>query len=122
MSSVAIHTAFSVPVSASHPSINCLQWTADGQLLFLTKTDIYILTPDLGINIDTSSAISSAPTKGNTVARPLGWLKTIIAFDKRVYYHWPAVSQEWSTASLGSLDLSFRAVTASPSNLTADFG
>lgn len=43
MEDITIYTASSVPGAASHPTLNCLQWTGDGQLLFSTKSSVYIL-------------------------------------------------------------------------------
>jgi hypothetical protein len=43
MENITIYTASSVPGAASHPTLNCLQWTGDGQLLFSTKSSVYIL-------------------------------------------------------------------------------
>ncbi|KZV69295.1 hypothetical protein PENSPDRAFT_633282 [Peniophora sp. CONT] len=122
MSLVSIHSSVGLlGVFPPHPSAHSLQWTAEGQLAFLGKNAIYILTPALGLNIDVSSAVKNAPSKLNTVTTPLPWLKTVIEQDKRnLYYHWPSDSQEWGTASLGSLDLCLRALTTSPSLLASD--
>ena len=38
-----ISSALNVPTATSYPSVNCLQWSSDGQLCFVTKTAIYIL-------------------------------------------------------------------------------
>ncbi|KAI0030073.1 putative zinc-finger of transcription factor IIIC complex-domain-containing protein [Vararia minispora EC-137] len=123
MSLVSVYSALELPAFSPHPSVTCLQWTAEGQLLYLSKNAVFILTPALGINADTSSAVKTCPTKGNTAMRPLAWLKTVIEPDKRaLYYHWPVDSQEWGTASLGSLDLSLRAVTSSPSLWASEKG
>ena len=43
MEDITIYTASSIPGAASHPTLNCLQWTGDGQLLFSTKSSVYIL-------------------------------------------------------------------------------
>jgi hypothetical protein len=43
MSSPMIYTALNVPTATSYPSINCLQWSADGQACFITKTGAYIM-------------------------------------------------------------------------------
>jgi len=40
---ITVYSTSSVTATASHPTINALQWTDDGQLLFLTKTAVYIL-------------------------------------------------------------------------------
>ncbi|KAI0064060.1 hypothetical protein BV25DRAFT_1869513 [Artomyces pyxidatus] len=118
-----VHTALSIPIATSYPSINCLQWTEDGQLLLQTKTAIYILTPDFGVNFDPASTITAQP-KNNEAAKPLGWFRTMIGIDRRAeaIYAWPADSQEWGAVALGSLDIALRSVTASPSSLSADAG
>jgi general transcription factor 3C protein 4 len=100
-------------------------------------------TPVPGINTDTTAAVKTYPTKGNTVSKPLAWLRTFIEQDKRaLYYHWPTDSQgthvrhcrrrawpavdtslpEWGAISLGSLDLSLRAVTSTPCILSSEKG
>lgn len=38
-----VSAALNVPTATSYPSVNCLQWSSDGQLCFVTKTAIYIL-------------------------------------------------------------------------------
>jgi hypothetical protein len=43
MEHVTVYTASNIPAAVSHPTINSLQWTEDGQLLFLTKTAVHIL-------------------------------------------------------------------------------
>ncbi|KAH9066910.1 hypothetical protein EDB87DRAFT_1672110 [Lactarius vividus] len=95
MEDVTIYTASSVPGAASHPALNCLQWTGDGQLLFSTKSSIYILC---------------------------GWFKTVLELDKRSFYHWPSDSQDWDSLVTGSLDVSIKSVVVSPSFLSADAG
>ena len=42
-----LHTALDIPTAVAQPDIRSLQWTDDGQLLFLTKTSIYILVGTL---------------------------------------------------------------------------
>lgn len=102
-------------------------------------------TPDLGVNFDSSSAFKAPQIKNTESAKPLGWHKTIIKHDKNIVSQWSAESQgrfflnaphgphrcqfcliayqkEWGAVALGSLDLSLRTVSVSPSNLTADAG
>ncbi len=43
MEQITVYTTSSITAAASHPTTNTLQWTEDGQLLFLTKTAVYIL-------------------------------------------------------------------------------
>jgi hypothetical protein len=43
MEHITVYATSSVTAAASLPTINALQWTEDGQLLFLTKTAVYIL-------------------------------------------------------------------------------
>lgn len=42
-SSPLIYTALNVPTATSYPSINCLQWSADGQACFVTRAGAYIM-------------------------------------------------------------------------------
>ncbi|THH15736.1 hypothetical protein EW146_g4774 [Bondarzewia mesenterica] len=122
MAHVTVYTALNVPTAASQPSTGCLQWTADGQILFVTKTAIYILTPDSGINFDASSTIKAPQITDSDVIKPIAWYRTMIEYDRTIICHWPADSQEWGAVALGSLDLSLRSVTASPSDLTDNAG
>ncbi|KAI0251386.1 putative zinc-finger of transcription factor IIIC complex-domain-containing protein [Lactifluus subvellereus] len=120
---VTIYTASSVPAAASHPTINCLQWTEDGQLLFLTKTAVYVLTPDLGINYCDPSAVSASKLRHTSPgATSLGWFRTVLELDRRSFHHWPSESQDWDTLVTGSLDISIKSVVSSPSFLSADAG
>ncbi|VDC03351.1 unnamed protein product [Peniophora sp. CBMAI 1063] len=121
MSLVSVHSSLGLlGVFPPHPSPTCLEWTSEGQLVLLGKNAIYILTPDLGLQLNTSSAVKAIPSKLNTISKPLPWLKTVLEQDKRnLYYHWPSDTQEWGAASFGSLDLSLRALTASPSLLAS---
>ncbi|KAI0048739.1 hypothetical protein FA95DRAFT_1517013 [Auriscalpium vulgare] len=122
MVQATVHTALNIAIAASYPSINCLRWTEDGQILFLTKTAVYIMTSDLGVNIDSSSAVRSRPAGQSETSKDLGWFRTIIELDKRAFHHWPSDSQEWAAVALGVLDMSLQLVTASPSNLTSEAG
>ncbi|KAA1468914.1 hypothetical protein DENSPDRAFT_834407 [Dentipellis sp. KUC8613] len=120
MSHVPVYTALSIPVAASFPSINCLQWTSDGQIMFAAKNAIYIFTPDPGINFDPSSTVKSPQIGENEAIKPLEWFRTVIECDRVIVHHWPSESQEWGAVALGSLDISVRSVAASPGSLTAD--
>ncbi|KAJ6482521.1 putative zinc-finger of transcription factor IIIC complex-domain-containing protein [Mycena sanguinolenta] len=119
MSSHPIYTSLNVPVVASSPSCTAFQWSADGQACFLTKTALYIMTPDHGLNFD-STAIKAAPDQDGV--QPLEWHRTLIQFDRAVDYLWPEQSQDWSAIALGSVDISLWAVTLSPSNISERAG
>ncbi|ETW79260.1 hypothetical protein HETIRDRAFT_478665 [Heterobasidion irregulare TC 32-1] len=120
---MTVHDALTIPAAGSQPSINCLQWTNDGQILFLTKTAIYIITPDAGINFDSSSTIKASKMNDDAApTKPLSLFRTMIEYDRIIACHWPVDSQEWSAVVLGSLDLALRSVSVSPSNITADAG
>ncbi|KAI9510017.1 putative zinc-finger of transcription factor IIIC complex-domain-containing protein [Russula earlei] len=123
MEHVTVYTASSVPAAASHPAINSLQWTEDGQLLFLTKIAVYILTPDLGVNCCSASEVATTQLKeGGPRANTLGWFRTVLELDRRSFHHWPSESQDWDSLVTGSLDVSIKSVVASPSFLSADAG
>ncbi|KAF8166560.1 transcription factor IIIC subunit delta N-term-domain-containing protein [Mycena galopus ATCC 62051] len=100
-----MYTALPIPAVTSRPSLSCLQWSGDGQVFFLTKGSVYILTPDHG------------NTEGD-----VKWFSTMIDFHARGVHNWPAGSQEWGTLALGSMDIGLRAMTCSPSNLTGNGG
>ena len=40
------YTTLNVPTVTSCPSVKCLQWSADGQVCFITKTAAYIMVSD----------------------------------------------------------------------------
>ncbi|KAH9962694.1 putative zinc-finger of transcription factor IIIC complex-domain-containing protein [Russula dissimulans] len=125
MEHVKVYTASSVPAAASYPTINSLQWNADGQLLFLTKNAVYILTPDLGVNYSRASAVASAKLiEGAPHANTHGWFRTVLelASDRQSFHHWPSDSQDWDNLATGSLDVSIKSVVASPSFVSADAG
>jgi hypothetical protein len=123
MECITVYSASSVTAAASHPSINALQWTEDGQLLFLTKTAVYILTPDLGVNYRSSSLLTSAkPKESVSGTNTPGWYRTVLELDRRSFHHWPSESQDWDSLVTGSLDVFIKSVVASPSFLSADAG
>ncbi|KAJ7249546.1 transcription factor IIIC subunit delta N-term-domain-containing protein [Mycena haematopus] len=107
------YSALPIPTVTSRPSLSCLQWSEDGQVFFLSKGSVYILTPD---HDDIPSG-----TQGD-VSPCIKWFSTMIDFDPRHCYSWPAVSQEWGALSLGSMDIGLRAMACSPSNLTGNGG
>ncbi|PCH44432.1 hypothetical protein WOLCODRAFT_105111 [Wolfiporia cocos MD-104 SS10] len=117
-------STLSMAAVSAVPSSYCIRWTGDGQLLVLTKTAIYILTPDIAIHIGTPSQIKQALDGRNIPENPatISWFRTMIGFDKTLAHHWPADCQDWGAVSLGSLDPILRAVTPSPSNFTTDAG
>ncbi|EMD39169.1 hypothetical protein CERSUDRAFT_46938 [Gelatoporia subvermispora B] len=117
---MAVPTALSLPAVWAPPSAKCLQWSGDGQILLVTRSAVYILTPDAGVRVGATSIIRQAPELEDSQygIKQLGWLRTMIEYDKTLAYYWPAECQEWGTISLGSVDPTLRAVTPSPSNLT----
>ncbi|OCH96338.1 hypothetical protein OBBRIDRAFT_787420 [Obba rivulosa] len=117
---MAIPTALSLPAVWALPLAKCLQWSGDGQILMMTKSAVYILTPDAGVRVDAASVIRQAPELENSQhsIKPLGWLRTMIEYDRMLAHYWPADCQEWGAVSLGSVDPTLRAVSPSPSNLT----
>ncbi|KAJ7176800.1 putative zinc-finger of transcription factor IIIC complex-domain-containing protein [Mycena filopes] len=118
-----IYTSLNVPMVSCFPSATAFQWSADGQALFLTKTALYMMTPDHGLNFEPSSAIKSTPSKDKSAeVEPVGWYRTLIQFDRAVEYMWPEQSQDWSAIVLGSVDIALWAVTMSPSNISAHAG
>ncbi|KAH8110999.1 transcription factor IIIC subunit delta N-term-domain-containing protein [Phellopilus nigrolimitatus] len=127
MADIQIYTALGVPTPAPQPSINSAQWSADGQLILCTKSAIFILTPDIGINFDNLSLLktdrrnfhdSNSGSSSREAGLDLGWHRNLIELEKLTMHQWPSQTQEWGALSLGSLDISWRAVTISPSNLS----
>ncbi|KZT09847.1 uncharacterized protein LAESUDRAFT_721997 [Laetiporus sulphureus 93-53] len=124
MAHAVVFSALSLPAVSASPSAKCIQWTGDGQLLLLTKSAVYILTPDIGIKAEKSvrtQDLADAEHAQRSL-RSMSWSRTMVAFDKTLVHHWPADCQDWGAVSLGSLDPVLRAVSPSPSNLTADAG
>ena len=105
-----VYAALTIPTVTAYPSVNCLQWSADGQLCFVSKNAVHILvlnyvsttyllfsilnepiqTPDPGINFDSSSVVKSTPSKDDPA---LGWFKTMIQRDTTIPISWPDYSQ-----------------------------
>ncbi|OBZ74220.1 hypothetical protein A0H81_05959, partial [Grifola frondosa] len=87
----------------------------------LPSTDV---TPDPSVSVELSSVVRQSPNVEGLAdsIRPVGWLRTMIEFDRALVHHWPADCQDWGAVSLGSLDPFLQAVTLSPSNLTVDAG
>nr|GAT55919.1 predicted protein [Mycena chlorophos] len=124
----SIHTALSVNAVAPILSTSTLQWTADGQACFLTKTSLYIMTPDHGLNFDLAQPIKSKPrplkTKNASQPEPdverIGWYRTVVQFDRPLEYLWLEQSQSWNAIVLGTLDIPLWAATDSPSGLSTN--
>ncbi|KIJ65305.1 hypothetical protein HYDPIDRAFT_89000 [Hydnomerulius pinastri MD-312] len=118
MAQLPIYTALSVPTVITHPSAKCLQWSEDGQLCLVTKSAVQVLTPDPGVNFSTPADFKA--TIGDEQSdRPLGWYRTMVETTRSQTHSWPNVCQSWGSLSLGSLDVSVRAVACSPSGLTS---
>ncbi|KAG6374829.1 transcription factor IIIC subunit delta N-term-domain-containing protein [Boletus reticuloceps] len=117
MSQRPVYSSFNIPTVITHPSVRCLQWSDDGQLCLVTKSAVHILTPNHGINFSTPADIKS-PIRDES-DRPLGWYRTMIETTRTQTHSWPSITQGWGSLALGSLDISVRAVTCSPSGLTS---
>ncbi|THU78751.1 hypothetical protein K435DRAFT_973415 [Dendrothele bispora CBS 962.96] len=122
MDSHVVYTALNVPTVITSPSVKCLQWSPDGQACLASKSAIYVMTPDHGINFDAESILKASPD-ANREDRPLvGWFRTMIQFDKTEVCRWPDYSQEFGAGSLGSIDITVWSMVFSPSNVTPDAG
>ncbi|KAI0766669.1 putative zinc-finger of transcription factor IIIC complex-domain-containing protein [Trametes elegans] len=124
MSDLAVYTTLSLPSVSIPPSVKSLHFSDDGQAVLLTKYAVYVLTPDAGVNVEQSSVTkqtldSKLPPRG---APPLGWLRTLVEFDRSFTHQWPAECQDWGSVCLGSLDPSLRDLALSPSHLTSAAG
>ncbi|KAJ3860643.1 transcription factor IIIC subunit delta N-term-domain-containing protein [Lentinula novae-zelandiae] len=122
MGSSTIYTSLNAPNVITSPSVNCLQWSEDGQVFFTSKSAVYIMTPEHGINFDLESVLKSSVDEDTDDNPLLGWFRTMIAIDKTDACRWTDYSQDWSATSLGSMDISVWAITLSPSQLTLDAG
>ncbi|KAH9857250.1 putative zinc-finger of transcription factor IIIC complex-domain-containing protein [Lenzites betulinus] len=124
MAEVAAITALSLPSVSISPSVNGLQFSEDGQAVLLTKYAVYILTPDAGVNVELSSVMKQTleATSLSHGTRPLGWMRTLVEFDRSLAHPWPADCQDWGSVCLGSLDPSLNALALSPSSLTSNSG
>ncbi|KAJ3739057.1 putative zinc-finger of transcription factor IIIC complex-domain-containing protein [Lentinula detonsa] len=122
MDSSPIYTSVNVPTVITSPSVTCLQWSEDGQAFFTSKSAVYIMTPEHGINFDTNSVLKSSVDEDSDDTPSLGWFRTMIAFDKTDACRWTDFSQDWGATSLGSMDISVWAMTLSPSHITPDAG
>ncbi|TFK65956.1 hypothetical protein BDN72DRAFT_824041 [Pluteus cervinus] len=109
-----------IPATTPSASTQTLLWTDDGQVCFITKAAVYILTPDHGMNYDLTALV-----KPKFMCEPpvvLGWFKTIIKMEDLAITKWPEYSLSWGVLSLGSLDLSMWEVAPSPANMYPDSG
>ncbi|KAE9399582.1 hypothetical protein BT96DRAFT_993904 [Gymnopus androsaceus JB14] len=122
MEFVPVYTSLNVPTAITSPSINCIQWSEDGQAIFTSKSAVYIMTPEPGINFDTTMVLRSSVDEDTDDRPTLGWFRTLIQFDKTDACRWTDHSQDWSVISLGAMDISVWAMTLSPSNVTPDAG
>ncbi|CAE7121519.1 unnamed protein product [Rhizoctonia solani] len=93
------------PLSAS---TDVLQYSADGQISVVTRSAIYIVTPDFRA----SSSRNGTSPQGNH----LGWFKTAI-HDFGIIKAWSDNSAEWSTLSLATVENVWQAASWSPSGL-----
>ncbi|EDR05691.1 uncharacterized protein LACBIDRAFT_329590 [Laccaria bicolor S238N-H82] len=116
------HTNIKIPGHASFSSAgSCLQWTADGQLLVVTKDAIHILVK-FRFGQTPENAHDTSHPHLKLADKSIAWAQTIIEFDQINIRKWPDRSQEWGAAALGSLDTGLRAVARSPSKLMAGSG
>ncbi|KAF7309454.1 hypothetical protein MIND_00316200 [Mycena indigotica] len=110
---MSIYGSFSIPTILCRPSTTCLQWSADGQIFFLSKTAIYVLTPEAGVH-----SVKLPPGDGQY--SHVRWFSTMIDSNLRHAFSWCLASQAWGAQSLGSLDVGLRSITLSPSGLSAN--
>ncbi|KAF7324606.1 hypothetical protein MKEN_00501900 [Mycena kentingensis (nom. inval.)] len=123
-----VYSSLTVPVAPA-TSFGGIQWTADGQVLFLTKLALYIMTPDHGLSFDPAAKIKAQlrPVKKSasdpqTDVELISWYRTLVQFDRPVDYRWPEQSQDWTSIVLGTVDIALWEATASPSGLSANAG
>ncbi|KAL1747153.1 transcription factor IIIC subunit delta N-term-domain-containing protein, partial [Schizophyllum fasciatum] len=121
MTGPPVYTALHVPTVTAYPSVRCIGWTSDGQLCFLSRGAVYIMTPEQGITFDTSSLLKSSTTKSIS-DRAIGWFRTVIPIDKTIAYQWPEHSQDWSVGTLGAIDVSVWSIASSPTGLSPENG
>ncbi|KAG5720984.1 putative transcription factor tau subunit sfc9, partial [Termitomyces sp. T112] len=111
----SIHSSVNFPVIVP-PSTTSLQWSNDGQLFILTKSEIYIMTLNYG------AMIKLPKSKSNSHDKSSCWFRTIIDFDRKGIQNWGDISQDWAAVALGSFDIGLRTMAISPSGLTDDAG
>ncbi|KAH7335189.1 transcription factor IIIC subunit delta N-term-domain-containing protein [Rhizoctonia solani] len=93
------------PLSAS---TDVMQYSADGQISVVTRSAIFIVTPDF----NAPSNQNGHPLQGNHLA----WSKTAI-HDFGAIKSWSDGRTEWSTLSLGTAENVWQAASWSPSGL-----
>ncbi|KAL5531750.1 hypothetical protein ACEPAG_4627 [Sanghuangporus baumii] len=118
-----IFTALNLSAPGPHPSISCAQWSGDGQLVVCTKSAVFILTPDLGINFENPSLLKTDRRNlqehgSKDPGLDLGWHRNLIELDRNIAHSWASDTQECGGINLGSLDISWRSVAVSPGNLS----
>ncbi|KAJ8093131.1 hypothetical protein PM082_020616 [Marasmius tenuissimus] len=133
----AFYSCINIQTILNSPSSKCFQWTPDGQGCFVTKSAVYIITPEPGINHDSYAVLPSilqAATLSNDkqhengtesmAQATLNWFRTMIQYDLKAsdVCRWPDFSQEFSAVSLGSIDPSIWSVTFSPSDVAPNAG
>ncbi|KAJ7594097.1 putative zinc-finger of transcription factor IIIC complex-domain-containing protein [Mycena floridula] len=120
-----VQTVLNIPSPAPFPGSRCLQWSEDGQLFFMLKSCVYIMTPDPGINFGASTVLKFAlkDTAQKDKSNPLGWFRTMIQTgDKTTAYRWTDQSTDWATKSVGAIDICVCAIALSPTNIVEDAG
>lgn len=117
MADPVLLSSLRIPAVRSRPSSTCLQWSADGQVFFVSNSAVYILTPHhAGIH-------PGCNVRGDKETPcTLQWSRTIINLEKRDLRDWSTGSQEWAALSLGSFDFHVKDVACSPSYVTEDGG
>ncbi|KAL0572278.1 hypothetical protein V5O48_009680 [Marasmius crinis-equi] len=137
--SPAFYSCINIQTILNSPSSRCFQWSPDGQGFFVTKSAVYVITPEPGINHDLYSLLPSAlqgatlPSSNSdssqngtdaTSQLTLNWFRTMIQYDMKSpdTMRWPDFSQEFCAVSLGSIDPSIWSITFSPSGVAPDAG
>ncbi|CAK5274150.1 unnamed protein product [Mycena citricolor] len=117
-----IYTTLVVPMMSCAPSSTSFQWSADGQACFFTKTALYIMTPDHGLNYDPASAVKITTKENPPGTEPVGWYRTQLGLDNPVDYLWPDQSRDWCALVLGQVDMAIWAIAISPSSISPQSG
>lgn len=117
MADALLLSSLCLPSVRTRPSSTCLQWSADGQVFFISNSIVHILTPHhAGIH-------PSCNIRGDKgTAGTLRWSRTIIGLQKTDLRDWSVGSQEWAALSLGSFDFHVKDIACSPSYVTEDGG
>ncbi|KAG9092804.1 hypothetical protein FS749_015432 [Ceratobasidium sp. UAMH 11750] len=96
------------PVNSSTDTV---QYSADGQLAVVTRSAIYILTPDFD-----SKHGSKSPSDGVSTEDTFGWSKTAIQETEKARV-WSENNEEWRAVALGTLEPVWQSISWSPSGL-----